>query len=59
MKAKVYLDEDVQVRLAQALRLRGHDAVSTHKAGNQGFSDEEQMAYAVREGRVIVTLKWV
>lgn len=53
--AKLYLDEDVHKRLAQALRLRGYDVVSAHEIGYTGLTDSEQLAYAVSQSRVIVT----
>jgi hypothetical protein len=32
-----------------------HDVVTTLEAGNAGFSDEDQLEYCARQGRVIVT----
>jgi predicted nuclease of predicted toxin-antitoxin system len=52
---RLYLDEDVQKRIAPALRLRGFDAISTHELDRQGRSDEEQLLYAAAKGRVIFT----
>lgn len=52
---KFYLDEDLSPRIAEALRKKGVDAVSAHEAGNIQLSDPEQLAYAGREGRCLVT----
>jgi predicted nuclease of predicted toxin-antitoxin system len=52
---KLYLDENMSSRVAQALRDRGHDAVSSHEVGNDGLSDEEQFQYATEQGRHLVT----
>jgi hypothetical protein len=52
---RLYLDEDVFKDAAQALRLRGFDAISVHELGRQGLPDEEQLRYAVAEGRAIFT----
>ena len=55
MKPKLYLDEDVHKRAAQALRLRGHDVVSTHEVSQNQLPDEAQFAYAVQQGRALVS----
>jgi uncharacterized protein with PIN domain len=47
---KLYLDEDMSSRVAQALRSKGFDVVSSHEVGNDGLSDEEQLRYATKEG---------
>ena len=52
---KLFLDEDVWTGLAAALREAGYDAVSVNQVGRKGLSDEDQMAFAVAEGRVIIT----
>ncbi|MET0849852.1 MAG: DUF5615 family PIN-like protein [Candidatus Rokuibacteriota bacterium] len=52
---KVYLDEDLSPRIAEALRRRGVDATSALEAGNTHLDDRAQLAYATREGRAIVT----
>ncbi|GJQ48171.1 DUF5615 family PIN-like protein [uncultured Candidatus Kuenenia sp.] len=55
MKIKLYLDEDVPLAFAQALINRGVNAVTTQQVRNDGKSDEEQLAYATKEGRAIFT----
>lgn len=52
---KLYLNEDVHTKLAKALRQRGFDAITTVEAGMLGTTDEEQLALAVSQGRVILT----
>ncbi len=52
---KLYLDEDISQTVAVVLRSRGFDAVSVHEAGMRGKTDEEQMAYAINDGRVLLT----
>jgi len=52
---RLYIDEDVWGGLAAALRERNYDAVSVHEAGRTGLPDEEQLAFAIREERAILT----
>jgi predicted nuclease of predicted toxin-antitoxin system len=52
---KLLLDEDVWTGLAAALRKSGYDAISVNELERKAFSDEEQMAFAVAEGRAILT----
>jgi hypothetical protein len=52
---KLYVDADITPKLARALRERGHEVLSAHEAGNADASDNEQMAYAVAEGRALLT----
>lgn len=55
MKILLYLDEDVDVALAAALRRRGIDVLTTHEAGNVGRRDEDQLTFAARAGRAFFT----
>ncbi len=52
---RLYLDEHVPVAVAPALVAHGVDCLSTQEAGNVGLSDEDQLAFATRSGRVLVT----
>jgi len=52
---RLYLDEDMSSRVAQALRGKGFDVLRCHEVGNKGLSDEEQLRYAAQEGRHLVT----
>ena len=53
--AQLYLDEDVDPLLAQVLRNRGIDCLSTQEANNCGKSDKDQLAFAVNHGRAFLT----
>ena len=53
--ALLLLDEDVWAGLAMALRDRGIDAISVHELGRTGLSDQEQLVFAVQEGRALLT----
>ncbi len=52
---KFYLDEDLAPAVALALRQRGIDAVSAHDVRNLGLGDTEQLAFAARYRRCLVT----
>jgi hypothetical protein len=52
---KVYLDEDVHTYIAQALRLRGWEALTTEEAGQRGADDSEQILFATQRGYSILT----
>lgn len=54
MTVRFYLDEDVQVFLAEVLRARGVDALHAYEAGRGGDGDDVQFAFAAAEGRCIV-----
>ena len=54
MAIKLYLDEDAMARaLADALRERGVDVITTQEVGMAGSKDEEQLRYATSQGRAI------
>ena len=59
MRARLYLDEDVQPEVARLLRAHGHDAISVAERNAVGLSDEEQLARATQEDRVLVTFRHV
>ena len=52
---RLYLDEDVDVLVAELVRAHGFDATTTQDAGQSGNSDPAQLAYAVSQHRTIVT----
>ena len=49
------LDENLPERVARLLRERGLDVTHVREYDRQGLSDEEQLAFAAAEGRVLVT----
>jgi uncharacterized protein with PIN domain len=53
---KFYLDEHVHSAVAGGLRRRGVDVLTVQEAGRSGFSDREQLAFALTEQRVMVTM---
>ena len=57
MSLRFFLDEDITDNVAIGLRARGVDALSVHEIGRggQGIDDDEQLAYAAEQGRVLVT----
>jgi hypothetical protein len=52
---RLALDADVHVDAAEALRLRGFDAVSVRETGHEHLPDEDQLERAADQGRCIVT----
>lgn len=52
-----YFDEHVRRAIAEQLRLRAKDVLTTVEAGraHQGLQDQDQLTYAASLGRVIVT----
>ena len=53
--AKVYLDEDVHPFIADALRLRGWDALTTNDAGRRSAGDRDQVLFANEKGYAFLT----
>ncbi len=51
----LFLDEDVWLGLASVLRENGFNAIHVYECKRGGLSDPEQLAYAAREGRAILT----
>lgn len=52
---RFYLDEHIAQSVVAGLERRGVDAITTDEAGIRGASDEEQLAHATQQQRVIVT----
>jgi len=52
----LYLDEDVNVLVADLLKARGFDAITARDAGTLNATDAEQFTYAVSQARTLVTL---
>lgn len=52
---KLYLDEQIPRAVAHGLRQRGLDVVAAAEAGLLGAADEEHLAFARSQGRVILT----
>jgi hypothetical protein len=52
---RLYLDADVDVKLAANLRRAGYDCVSAREVGNAALDDETQMVFAANEGRTLLT----
>jgi predicted nuclease of predicted toxin-antitoxin system len=52
---RLYLDADVDVKLAASLRGAGYDCVSAREVDNAALDDESQMVFAANEGRVLLT----
>lgn len=55
MKVRLFLDEDVHLALAGALRKRGYDARHTGEEGRQRRSDKDQLEFAAGEDCCLVT----
>lgn len=54
-RIRFHLDEQVDSDIARALRQYGIDVTTTIEAGLRSATDDEQLDYARREGRVLVT----
>ena len=52
---RFHLDENCDPRIAAGLRLHGVDVTTTPEVGLLRASDEQQLAHAVAQGRVLVT----
>lgn len=51
----LYLDEDVNVLVADLLQAKGFDVIAARDAGQLRTTDAEQLAYAVSQARTLVT----
>jgi predicted nuclease of predicted toxin-antitoxin system len=52
---RLFIDEDVWLGLAAALRERGFDAIHVYEVARGSLNDREQMAFAVQQQRAILT----
>ena len=52
---RLYLDEDVNVLVADLLNARGFDVLTVREAERLQASDAEQLAYAIAQQRALVT----
>ncbi|MBI3302323.1 MAG: DUF5615 family PIN-like protein [Deltaproteobacteria bacterium] len=52
---ELYLDEDVDVLIADLVRARSFPALTTQEAGQTGKGDAEQLAYAGDQQKTILT----
>jgi len=54
-RIKFYMDEHVPSAVTQGLRRRGIDVLTAQEAAMVAASDEEHLAFALRQGRVVFT----
>lgn len=54
-RVRFYIDENVSNEIADGLRTRGIDVLTTAEADKLGAEDTDQLAFALNENRVIVT----
>lgn len=54
-RIRLYLDEDVWVGLAAALRAAGYDTICASEVDQKGADDEAQLTFAIARGRAILT----
>jgi len=52
---RLYLDEDVNILVANLLQARGFDVITTRDAEQLSVTDVAQFAYAVSQARTLVT----
>jgi predicted nuclease of predicted toxin-antitoxin system len=52
---ELYLDEDVDILVAELLKKRGYSVLTAREAGTLGQEDREQLAFAVQEQRALLT----
>jgi predicted nuclease of predicted toxin-antitoxin system len=55
MQIRLLLDEDVHASLALALCKRGYDAVHIQELQRKGYSDREQLEFAVSQSRCLMS----
>ncbi len=54
--ARIYADEQFPRQVVQNLRSLGHDVLTVQEAGNTGLPDEDVLAFAISENRVVLTV---
>ena len=54
-QVKFYTDENISKAVVEGLRRRGVDVLTTQEAGMMGATDQEHLALAREQGRVIFT----
>jgi predicted nuclease of predicted toxin-antitoxin system len=56
--ARLYANENFPLQAVQALRVLGHDVLTVAEAGNanQSIPDEDVLAFATRDQRIVLTL---
>jgi hypothetical protein len=52
---RYFLDEHIDPAVATGLRRVGIDILTVNEAGRRGFDDDEQLDFATRQGRVVVS----
>ena len=52
---RLYLDEDVNVLIAELLKAKGFDAMTARDTGQLKVTDTEQLVYAVSQEKTLVT----
>lgn len=55
---RLYSNENFPIKVVEALRMRGHDVLTTHQAGksNQSISGDEVLAFARSVNRAVLTI---
>ena len=53
---KFYFDEHVSQAVVKGLQRRGVDILTVRAAGRSGLPDDEQLDFALQQGRVTVTM---
>lgn len=54
-RLKLYMDEQVPAAVTAGLRVRGVDVLTVQEAAMVGATDQDQLAFAARRGRVLFT----
>lgn len=54
-KIAIYTDADVHGKLAEQIRTNGFDAISAFEAGNTNLNNSQQLDFAIKQGRTILT----